>query len=98
MGHTADSAGTHPNSATIAPYAQEYLHSRGINTDGMVPKSVDNFSAENYDMVISMGCGVEATCPALKPDLDWGLDDPFGQGLDSYRKTRDLIRNLVDEL
>ncbi len=70
MGHTADSAGTHPNSATIASKAKRYLDSRGINTDGMVPKSVDDFSAENYDMVISMGCGVN--CPSMKIDEDWG--------------------------
>ena len=93
MGHTADSAGTHPNSATIAPYAQKYLHSRGINTDGMVPKSVDDFSAENYDMVISMGCGVN--CPAMKIDEDWGLDDPFDQEYEVYKTTAEEIERRL---
>jgi|MEHZ01.6.fsa_nt_MEHZ011622826.1_4 arsenate reductase len=93
MGHTADSAGTHPNSATIAPYAQKYLHSRDINTDGMVPKSVDDFSAEDYDMVISMGCGVH--CPAMKIDEDWGLDDPFGGKYDFYKTTAEEIERRL---
>tara|TARA_B110000211_G_scaffold211840_1_gene251025 strand:- start:200 stop:517 length:318 start_codon:yes stop_codon:yes gene_type:complete len=93
MGHIADSAGTHPNSATIASYAQEYLHSRGINADGMVPKSVDDFSADDYDMVISMGCGVN--CPAMKIDEDWGLDDPFGQEYGDYKTTGEEIERRL---
>jgi len=93
MGHTADSAGTHPNSATIAFKAKRYLDSRGINTDGMVPKSVDDFSAENYDMVISMGCGVH--CPDMKIDEDWGLDDPFGQEYAVYKTTAEEIERRL---
>jgi arsenate reductase (thioredoxin) len=93
MGYNADSAGTDPNSATIAPYAQEYLNSRGINTDGMVPKSVDGFSAENYDMIISMGCGVN--CPTMKIDEDWGLDDPFGKKYDVYKTTGEEIERRL---
>jgi len=93
MGHSADSAGTHPNSSTIASNAQKYLHSRGINTDGMVPKSVDDFSAENYDMVISMGCGVN--CPAMKIDEDWELDDPFDQEYEVYKTTAEEIERRL---
>ena len=93
MGHTADSAGTHPNSATMASNAQNYLHSRGINTDGMVPKSVDGFSAEDYDMVISMGCGVH--CPAMKIDEDWGLDDPVGGEYEFYKTTAEEIERRL---
>jgi protein-tyrosine-phosphatase len=36
-----------------------------------------------------MGCGVE--CPILPIDEDWGLDDPYGMGIEVYRKTRDRI-------
>ena len=45
-----------------------------------------------------MGCGVEETCPALKADVDWGLEDPVGQGLDVYRIIRDQIKELVQTL
>jgi len=93
MGHSADSAGTHPNSATIASYAQKYLHSRGINTDGMVPKSVDGFSAEDYDMVISMGCGVQ--CPAMRIDEDWGLEDPYDGNYEFYKTTAEEIERRL---
>ena len=36
-----------------------------------------------------MGCGVE--CPALPIDVDWGLDDPVGGGIEAYREARDEI-------
>ena len=52
MGHFADSAGTHPSSTSIASNAKRYLESRGISSEGMAPKSVDDFSAEDYDMVM----------------------------------------------
>ena len=96
-GHETASAGTSPGSG-VAAKAVEVMAELGIDVSGQSSDLLDLATLNNWDMVISMGCGVEATCPALKADLDWGLDDPFGQGLDSYRKTRDLIQNLVNEL
>ena len=93
MGHIADSAGTHPDSPTIANNAQKYLESRGISTEGMIPKSVDNFSAGDYDMVISMGCGVN--CPSLRIDEDWGIEDPFGQEYEVYKATAEEIEHRL---
>ena len=55
----------------------------------MAPKSVDDFSAEDYDMVISMGCGVH--CPSMKIDEDWELEDPLGQELSVYQATAEQI-------
>ena len=49
MGHVADSAGTHPANS-IAPNAVKVLEQRGISTEGMRPKLVDDFSANDYDM------------------------------------------------
>ena len=92
MGHEANSAGTHP-SGSIAAHAVTVLRSRGISTEGMRPKNVDAFNAEDYDMVISMGCGVH--CPAMKIDEDWGLEDPVGQSYEVYEATADeILRRL----
>ena len=68
LGHTADSAGTHP-AEKIASNAVKVLESRGISTAGMVPKNVEAFSADDYDMVISMGCGVHCLSYAHRPRL-----------------------------
>jgi arsenate reductase len=96
MGHTADSAGTHPNSPAIATNAKKYLESRGISTEGMTPKSVDNFSADDYDMVISMGCGV--SCPSMRIDEDWEIKDPFGEEYEVYKATAEEIENRLKTL
>ena len=46
MGHSADSAGTHP-AEYIASNAVVVLNNRGISAEGMVPKNVGNFSADD---------------------------------------------------
>ena len=84
LGHEAASAGTHP-AHQVSANAIKVLKSKGIGTDGLVPKSVDMFNADDFDMVISMGCGV--SCPAMRIDEDWGLDDPVGQSLDVFEAT-----------
>jgi arsenate reductase len=45
-----------------------------------------------------MGCGV--VCPFLpnQHQEDWGLDDPVGQPVEMFRKTRDIIEEKVKEL
>lgn len=95
MGHEADSAGTYPASS-IATHAVTVLESRGISTEGMRPKSVDQFSAQDYDYVISMGCGVH--CPAMKIDEDWGLEDPVGGPLSLYYDTAEEIQRRLNVL
>ena len=92
MGHIADSAGTHP-AEKIASNAVKVLSSRRISTEGMIPKSVDLFSADNYDMVISMGCGVN--CPLMRIDEDWGLEDPVGKELSEYESTAEEIERRL---
>jgi len=95
MGHQADSAGTHP-AQKIAENAVIVLNSKGISTDGMKPKSIDLFSPSDYDMVISMGCGVH--CPAIKIDEDWGLEDPVGHQLSVYESTATEIERRIRSL
>ena len=84
MGFEAASAGTHPAQA-VAQHAIALMNGKGISTDGMTPKSLDEFDPEAFDMVISMGCGVH--CPAIKIDQDWALEDPVGQAYEVYEAT-----------
>ena len=92
MGHTADSAGTHP-AHSIASNAVVVLEKRGISSEGMRPSNVVDFSADDYDMVISMGCGV--SCPQMKIDQDWELEDPVGHPLSVYESTADEIERRM---
>ncbi len=95
MGHSADSAGTHP-AEYIASNAVVVLNNRGISAEGMVPKDVGHFSADDYDMVISMGC--EVHCPLMQIDQDWELEDPVGQALSVYEATANEIERRLKAL
>ena len=91
-GHEAESAGTHPGSV-VASNSLSVLKELGVSTEGLRPKSIDEIDTIGWDMIISMGCGVE--CPALPIAEDWGLEDPVGLPIDVYRSTRDtIIENL----
>ena len=92
LGHEAASAGTHPASQ-VSENALRILESKGIATDGLEPKSVDLFNAEDFDMVISMGCGV--SCPMMRIDQDWELDDPVGQSLAVFEATAQEIERRM---
>ena len=92
LGHDAASAGTHP-ATEVSPNAVLVCAEIGIDISNQQPKSVDNFSADDWDAVISMGCGV--SCPAMKIDEDWELDDPHGQSIEVFRETRDAIRDRI---
>lgn len=92
MGHVACSAGTHP-ADKVSENAIIVLQKRGISSEGLNPKSVDNFSSEDFDWVISMGCGV--SCPMMEIDEDWGLEDPVGMPLEVFEKTADEIEQRL---
>ena len=95
LGHEAVSAGTNA-SGNVAEYALEVLRELGVDVSGQNPKSVDSIDTTGFDRIISMGCGVE--CPALPIDVDWGLDDPVGEGIEVYRETCDRILEHLTEL
>ena len=95
------SAGTEPgnqvNPAAIAAMAEE-----GIDLTTATPKVLTDEAVIASDYVITMGCGDK--CPFFpgKTYLDWKLEDPAGQGLESVRPIRDeikvLITNLITEI
>ena len=91
------SAGTEPgnqvNPAAIAAMAEE-----GIDLTSATPKVLTDDAVIASDYVITMGCGDK--CPFFpgKTYLDWKLEDPAGQGLESVRPIRDEIKVLITNL
>ncbi len=63
-----------------------------------VPRQLDTADAEWADIVVTMGCG--DACPAIpgKRYIDWDLQDPAGEGVETVRKIRDEIERRVAEL
>ena len=92
-GGNARSAGTapaqhmHPEVAELMPELAD-----------RVPKELDSADAEWADIVVTMGCG--DACPVIpgKRYVDWELQDPAGQDVETVRKIRDEIERRVAEL
>jgi arsenate reductase (thioredoxin) len=92
-GGAARSAGTTP-AAQVHPEVAEVMQ----EVAGRVPKALERSDAEWADLVVTMGCG--DACPVIpgKQYVDWDLDDPAGQDVETVRAIRDEIERRVAEL
>ncbi len=97
LGLHAESAGTVP-ATRVNPTAVAVMAEKGVDLAAHTPKTLDWDALKNFDRVVTMGCGVEESCPSLKTDEDWGLDDPVGQPVEEFRRIRDDIERRVAEL
>lgn len=94
----AISAGTQPTEA-VDPTVVEVMRELGIDISHQKPKGLTPQMIEQADKVITMGCGVEETCPAnFVVTEDWGLDDPKGQSRDKVREIGEQIQAGVRDL
>jgi arsenate reductase (thioredoxin) len=92
-GGTARSAGTTP-AARVHPEVAEVMPGLAER----VPKALERSDAEWADLVVTMGCG--DACPVIpgKKYVDWELQDPAGQDVETVRAIRDEIERRVAEL
>lgn len=93
------SAGTKPANK-VSSLAIEVMKEKGIDISSQHPKALTDEMVEQADILISMGCGVEKSCPAiyLNKFEDWHVEDPYGGTIDQYRIARDRIETKVKEL
>ena len=91
------SAGSDP-AQHVHPEVLEVMREIGIDLADRVPHRLDQADAEWADVVVTMGCG--DACPFIpgKTYLDWELQDPKGQGLESVRAIRDEIERRIGDL
>lgn len=94
----ASSAGTQP-ADQIDPIVAYVMRETGLDISRQMPKLLTMGMLENANRVITMGCGVEETCPAgLVPMEDWGIEDPAGKPVTKVKEIRDVIRTKVETL
>jgi len=95
--HEARSAGSEPIDH-VHPEVIAVMDELNIDLRGETPKPLTRELAEWADVVVTMGCG--DACPYIpgKRYLDWELEDPKGQSIDTVRATRDEIARRVDRL
>jgi arsenate reductase len=91
------SAGSEP-AGQINPVAAEAMREVGIDITGETPKKLEYETAQDSDVIITMGCG--DACPVFpgKRYEDWKLDDPAGKGIEAVRPIRDEIRTRIEAL
>ena len=100
------SAGTKPQSE-VNPFAIEALKDKGIPSEGLYPKLVNEFVNHEFDLVVTVCDSAKLACPhfpGAKRLEHWSLEDPAAfQGtheeiLFVFKETRDEIKRRVKEL
>ena len=92
----AYSAGTE-NYPEVKPLAVQVMEEAGVDMSDHHPKLLSDIPAE-VDILITMGCNVVCTYVPCQHIEDWGLSDPSGGPIEDYRKTRDIIKEKVEDL
>ena len=85
----------------IDPKTIEVMQEVGIDISNQSSKPLSDFKAEDFDVVISLcGCGVSLPPEWVTREIfeDWQLDDPEGEGLETYRRIRSEVRERVEDL
>ena len=101
------SAGTNP-APRISSHAIQVMKEIGIDIGGGCPKSVDQFTSESFDYVITVCDHAKETCPIFTGKMVHRLhirfDDPAGatgtkeENLSVFRRVRDDIKEQFYEL
>jgi arsenate reductase len=81
----------------VKPGAVQVMEEAGIDMSDHYPKLLSDIP-EEIDILITMGCNVVCPYVPCKHSEDWGLDDPSGGPIEGFRKTRDIIKEKVENL
>jgi len=92
----ACSAGSNP-SGTVNPYAVQVMKEEGVDISGARAKGFCQLSLKEVDYAITLGC--KDVCPFVpaRNHREWDIEDPKNKGIDSFRKSRDKIKEKILE-
>lgn len=95
------SAGTSPS--RVHPMAVEVMAERGIDITGQRSKSIDEFTGQGFDYIVTTCDDARDRCPILPgrgQHLHWGLEDPAqaGGSKEGKREVFRRVRNELEEL
>ncbi len=102
-GISASSAGTNP-AGEVNRTAVELMKERGIDISKKKPALLTPEMIDEADLIITMGCGVEESCPVIleKPTKDWGLEDPHDMQREKFiciiNEIESRVLGLIDDL
>ncbi len=93
----AYSAGSKP-SGNINPKAVEIMKEIGYDLTTHQSKSLNDIPQEEYEYVVSMGCGENCPFVPAKNRIEWNIPDPKNMDKEQMREVRRLIERHVKEL
>ncbi|HEV2471421.1 MAG TPA: arsenate reductase ArsC [Chthonomonadales bacterium] len=91
------SAGSRP-SGRINPKAVESMRELGYDLNTHSSKSPEDIPKEEYDVLVTMGCGDVCPFVRAKQRIEWNIPDPKEMAPGEFREVRDLIGRLVQAL
>src|SRR3989338_134776 len=91
------SAGSRP-SGVINPMAVDVMKEKGIDISNQKSKGLDALPRDDFDFVITMGCGDNCPTVSAKKRIEWRIKDPKGASIEGFREVRDEIEKKVLEL
>lgn len=92
----AYSAGTE-SYPEVKSLAIKVMEEAGVDMSGHYPKLLSDIPTE-VDILITMGCNVKCPHVPCRYKEDWGISDPSGGTIEDYRRTRDVIKERVEDL
>jgi arsenate reductase len=92
----AYSAGTE-SYPEVKSLAIKVMEEAEVDMSGHYPKLLSDIPTE-VDILITMGCNVKCPHVTCRYREDWGISDPSGGTIEDYRRTRDVIKERVEDL
>jgi arsenate reductase len=93
----ASSAGTHPLGC-VAELTQEVLSERGISSEGQYSKGLEEAGIDEAELVVNMsGRSLEWAAAGCEV-VEWAVEDPYGDSVETYRRICDDVEARVKEL
>ena len=91
------SAGSNP-ARVVQPETVAVMKEAGIDISAARPKRFGDLPDVKFDYLVTMGC--EVTCPFLPGarEVKWGIPDPYGKGIEEYRRVRGIVHGQVARL
>lgn len=94
---SVQSAGSRP-SGIVNPMAVDVMKEKGIDISNQKSKGLDTLPRDNFDFVVTMGCGDECPTVSARKRIDWRIKDPKGASIEVFREVREEIEKKVLEL
>lgn len=96
-GVEAHSAGSRP-SGKVNPRAIEFMKEVGYDLSTHGSKSLDEFTGQEIDVAVTMGCGDACPLVRARRHEEWNIPDPKEMPPEQYRQVRNLIEQKVKQL